>query len=50
MANQTFSENLLRAIVAEFHVLNLQTASREMFGRSYAQECSLKRSLFTVQR
>ena len=37
MANQTFSENLLRAIVAEFHVLNLQTASREMFGRSYAR-------------
>jgi hypothetical protein len=35
MAEQTFSENLMRAVVAELHVLNLQTASREMFGRGY---------------
>jgi hypothetical protein len=35
MAQQKFSENLMRAIVAELHVLNLQTAAREMFGRGY---------------
>lgn len=35
MASETFSENLMRALVAEMHALNLQTASREMFGRSY---------------
>ena len=35
MAEQSFSENLMRAVVAELHVLNLQTAARERFGRSY---------------
>jgi hypothetical protein len=37
MADEKFSENLMRAIVAELHVLNLQNASREMFGRSYSR-------------
>ena len=35
MADETFPVNLMRALVAEAHVLNLQSASREMFGRSY---------------
>jgi hypothetical protein len=35
MADETFAVNLMRAIVAELHVLNLQTCSREMLGRSY---------------
>jgi hypothetical protein len=35
MADETFAVNLMRAIVAELHVLNLQNASREMLGRSY---------------
>jgi hypothetical protein len=35
MAEENFSENLMRAVVAELRVLNLQTASREMFGRGY---------------
>ena len=35
MADEKFSENLMRAIVAELHVLNLQNDSREMFERSY---------------
>jgi hypothetical protein len=35
MADETFAVNLMRAIVAELHVLNLQNASREMFGRGY---------------
>jgi hypothetical protein len=35
MADESFTVNLMRAIVAEMHVLNLQTASREMFGRAY---------------
>jgi hypothetical protein len=32
---QQFSDNLMRAMVAELHVLNLQTASQGMFGRGY---------------
>ena len=35
MADDTFSENLLRALVAETHFLNCQFAAREMFGRGY---------------
>jgi hypothetical protein len=35
MADETFIENLLRALIAETHFLNCMTASREMFGRSY---------------
>jgi hypothetical protein len=35
MADETFAANLMRAVVAELHVLNLQNASREMLGRSY---------------
>lgn len=35
MTDETFSENLLRALVAEVHFLNCVTAGREMFGRSY---------------
>jgi hypothetical protein len=35
MANDEFNTNLMRAIVAELHVSNLQNASREMFGKSY---------------
>jgi len=35
MADETFAVNLMRAIVAELHALNLQNASREMLGRSY---------------
>jgi hypothetical protein len=35
MAEAMFTVNLMRAIVAELHVLNLQNASREMFGRGY---------------
>ena len=35
MADETFSLNLMRALVAELHVLNLQTASRDMFRRGY---------------
>lgn len=35
MPDETFSDNLLRAIVAELHFLNVQTAAREMFGKGY---------------
>jgi hypothetical protein len=35
MSTDQFGANLLRAVVAEMHTLNLQTASREMFGKSY---------------
>jgi hypothetical protein len=35
MVDETFAVNLMHAIVAELHVLNLQSAFREMFGRSY---------------
>jgi hypothetical protein len=35
MADEKFTENLMRALVAELHMLNLQNASREMFGRGY---------------
>jgi hypothetical protein len=35
MADEKFTENLMRALVAELHVLNLQNASRGMFGRGY---------------
>jgi hypothetical protein len=35
MPDHTFSENLLRAVVAELHFSNLMTAAREMFGKSY---------------
>jgi hypothetical protein len=32
---QQFSDNLLRAVVAQLHFLNGITAAREMFGKSY---------------
>jgi hypothetical protein len=35
MPDETFNQNLLRAIAAELHFLNGMTAAREMFGRSY---------------
>jgi hypothetical protein len=35
MAEQTFTENLMRCVVAELHFLNCMTGAREMFGRSY---------------
>ncbi len=35
MAEENFSNNLMRALVAELHVLNGMTAAREMFGKSY---------------
>jgi len=40
MAEQKFSDNLMRAVVAELHVLNLQTASREMFVASKQEKQS----------
>jgi hypothetical protein len=35
MAEEKFSDNLMRAIAAELHLLNGMTAAREMFGKSY---------------
>ncbi len=35
MANETFSDNLLRAVVAQLHLLNGMTFAREMFSKSY---------------
>jgi hypothetical protein len=35
MAEEKFSDNLLRAIAAELHFLNGMTAAREMFAKSY---------------
>jgi hypothetical protein len=35
MPDESFRENLLRAIAAELHLLNGMTAAREMFGKSY---------------
>ena len=35
MADEKFTENLMRAVVAELHFLNCLTAAREMFGRGY---------------
>jgi hypothetical protein len=35
MAEEKFSDNLLRAIAAELHFLSGMTAAREMFGKSY---------------
>jgi hypothetical protein len=35
MAEETFSENLLRMIAAELHAVNCLLASREMFGKGY---------------
>lgn len=35
MAEEIFSENLMRMIGAELHFLNCVTAAREMFGRGY---------------
>ena len=35
MAQETFSENLMRAAVAELQFLAGMTAAREMFGKSY---------------
>ena len=33
--SEKFSEDILRFIAAEVHLLNAQTAARELFGRSY---------------
>jgi hypothetical protein len=35
MAEQTFSENLMRALVAELHFLNGLMAAQAMYGRGY---------------
>ena len=35
MAEEKFSDNLMRAITAELLFLNGMTAAREMFGKSY---------------
>ena len=35
MADESFSDNLLRAIAAELHLLTGMTAAREMYGKSY---------------
>ena len=35
MAVENFSDNLLRAVAAELHLLNRVTAAREMFSKSY---------------
>ncbi len=35
MAEEKFSDNLMRMLAAELHFLNVQTASREMLGKSY---------------
>ena len=35
MAEEIFSDNLLRMIAADLHFLATVTAAREMFGRSY---------------
>ena len=35
MAEEKFSDNLLRAIAAELHLLTGMTAAREMFSKSY---------------
>jgi hypothetical protein len=35
MAEEKFSDNLMRVIAAELHLLIGMTAAREMFGKSY---------------
>jgi hypothetical protein len=35
MADEKFSDNLLRMVAAELHFLNCVTAGREMFGKGY---------------
>lgn len=35
MADEVFSDNLLRMIAADLHLLTTITAAREMFGRGY---------------
>jgi len=35
MADENFSDNLLRAVAAELHMLNRVTVAREMFSKSY---------------
>jgi hypothetical protein len=35
MAEEKFSDNLMRVIAAELHFLNGMTVAREMFGKSY---------------
>lgn len=35
MTEEVFSDNLLRMIAADIHLLTTITAAREMFGRSY---------------
>lgn len=35
MAEEKFTDNLLRAAVAQLHLLNGLTFAREMFGKSY---------------
>jgi hypothetical protein len=35
MAEEKFSDNLMRAIAAELHFLNGMTAAREMYGKGY---------------
>lgn len=35
MADERFSDNLMRMLAAELHLLNCVTVAREMFGRGY---------------
>ena len=35
MAEEKFSDNLLRMVAAELHFLNTMTAAHEMYGRGY---------------
>ena len=35
MADEKFSDNLMRMIAAELHLLNGMTAAREMYGKGY---------------
>jgi hypothetical protein len=35
MADENFSDNLLRAVAGELHLLSRMTAAREMFSKSY---------------
>jgi len=45
MAEQKFSDNLLRVIAAEMHVLNCSQAARDLFGKSYYSLGQTERSI-----
>jgi len=42
MAEEKFSDNVMRVIAAELHLLNGMTVAREMFGKSYSLGLSEK--------